>query len=1001
MNESFVMDVIRRHFFLSCLSLVIIVLFITESGSEAFAEGWTVTIRAHRIEALTNSDNWGEQDMYWRAHMKATIGSGGPVDCDTEDDHPDDDNIISVDWACTLTAVGGLDTTVGIHVEVWDEDTIGDDELDLSIDHSQLGLEMLFEPRTSKLTIIGDPTWPAGQCAFGRIKRSGFGGGGGEPADIVFSITASPANAPDGDSDSDGLPDSWELCGVDGNGDGLVDVDLPALGADMARKDVFAEIDWMVDASGASGVPPHSHEPWLPAMINAWNEFNVAPVTNPTIGGVVKPGGLALHLDVGTLYANYQFDIDGNGTPEQSVPVSGNLDLNGDGIPDIGNLSALGRGKQQGGNALAEDLLLSPPATVTGMPTASDMFAPGSEFAALKGANFAPSRESVFHYTIFGHAYTQVQGGLVNSSGLSEPCGFGPCNELMVTLSTFDRQRIDADRDGIPDIGGAIINGPAGVPVDGLIGDHVGTFLHELGHNLRLGHGGSDIINFKPNYPSIMNYHWQTTGLAYDWDGNGLADNVGFDFDGDGIQDVRRFQYFTRGAGPVPAPLNEASLNETLPVIPGTFVFIRYTCPPAGGGVPPLIIPQRADRPANWNCNGNPTEINVSADINNVNLSSGTIETLGGFDDYNWLQSGVALDLDPTSGISSDEQRRMENATQRIIEPSGRQEIVNQCVSRRRLDFDSLARGTSIQALFAPQIEFLGDAVRTPTIAAPGDRNNVPTASPAQSLINLPRGGAISPLVFSFGRPQRILSLRFGQAGLTHGPAERTRLVLEAFDQNDLSMGIIAKPLPPPSQGITGMVTVAAVFPDQLIHRVEIHYEFGLAGSQTRKNPPIAEPVQIDDLVFCEQLDESVIKPSFPPPPKWGDLPVNLRVTSEALLSVPGNGEPGNTTTVHSPFTGLPFKVDGAAATTDMVLTRPEGTTLKLKAPETSSVGPFLYWRYESGVSFGRGVTEIPLTLLRDGILTAVYRGRNCSQRCEGMDENERPVQKKQNRHKD
>jgi hypothetical protein len=32
------------------------------------------------------------------------------------------------------------------------------------------------------------------------------------------------------------------------------------------------------------------------------------------------------------------------------------------------------------------------------------------------------------------------------------------------------------------------------------------AWMHELGHNLNLGHGGHDTINGKPNYPSIMNY---------------------------------------------------------------------------------------------------------------------------------------------------------------------------------------------------------------------------------------------------------------------------------------------------------------------------------------------------------------------------------------------------------------------------------------------------------------------------------------------------------------
>jgi hypothetical protein len=105
-------------------------------------------------------------------------------------------------------------------------------------------------------------------------------------------------------------------------------------------------------------------------------------------------------------------------------------------------------------------------------------------------------------------------------------------------------------------------------------------------------------------------------------------------------------------------------------------------------------------------------------------------------------------------------------------------------------------------------------------------------------------------------------------------------------------------------------------------------------------------------------------------------LPVNLRVESEALLELPGSGEPGNTVTLHLPFTGLGVNVDGAAFTTDLTVTRKEGTTVKLKAPATSGVGPFLYWRYEPGISMGKGMTDIPLTLLHNGTVTAVYLGR-------------------------
>ena len=48
------------------------------------------------------------------------------------------------------------------------------------------------------------------------------------------------------DSDGDGLPDAWELYGLDLDGDGSVDVDLPAMGADPNVPDIFVEVDYMV-----------------------------------------------------------------------------------------------------------------------------------------------------------------------------------------------------------------------------------------------------------------------------------------------------------------------------------------------------------------------------------------------------------------------------------------------------------------------------------------------------------------------------------------------------------------------------------------------------------------------------------------------------------------------------------------------------------------------------------------------------------------------------------
>lgn len=961
----------------------------------AFSAGWTVTVRAHRIQALTNSDNWGEQDLYWQAHLQAAVGSGGPVHCSSVDHHPDDLNEIKVDWACVLSVAGGPDTAVDIKLEVFDEDTIGDDELDLSIDHDQLGLSMRFEPRTSRLTIHGDPTWTAGSCALGKIQRSGLGGGGGEPAKIEFTISASPAGAPDGDSDSDGLPDSWEVCGVDSNGDNFVDVDLPKMGADVGRKDLFVEVDWMEEPSGATA---HTHAPWLPSLINAWTEMDRAPITNPVIDGVAKAAGIALHLDTGILYSNYSFDLEGDGAAELTVAADGTLDLNSDGRPDIGNLGALGSPAVIGGSRINEDAVLSPPASVTGMPTGQEILGPGSDYAAIKGIAFAPARDAVFHYALFAHSYPQVQGGPPNSSGLAETCtAAARCNEFIVTLGGFEIQTVDANRDSEPD-GTTAIPGPRALPVHGLIRSHTGTFLHELGHTFGLGHGGSEGINHKPNHLSIMGHGFQQIGLAFDWDGDDRGDGLGLDFNRDGLDDVARFFYASLAGLPLPLTLNEGvgggpHLDENVPVVAGSRVITRHSCPASPPGAP-VVNTRRAGLPIDWNCDGDTTDSNLDVDVNNALSSSGVLEVLTPFDDYHFLQNG-GLDVNASPGVGREQQRDMDARTQRIIEPQGRQELeLARCINPVRLNFEGLAAGTVVKSQFAPDVTFLEDAARTPTVLGPPDRNGVPTESPKHSLANLSRSGAVSALSFQFRDPQRIVALSFGQAGLSNAERSRTRAVLRAFDRDDLPMGIITKAIPPPNQGITERLTAAAVYADQLIHRVEVSYELGLGTSPAAVNPPLAEPVQIDDLVFCGRVDERALTPVFPPAPKFGDLVARLTVASEVLMSVPGTGEPGNPTTVAAPFSNLVVQVDGSAVNTSTQISRPEGTTLQLTAPANASVGQFLYWRYASGVSFGQGVRTIPLTLLRDGTITAVYAGTRCVPGCVVREERDRRAPK-------
>ena len=83
-----------------------------------------------------------------------------------------------------------------------------------------------------------------------------------------------------GDTDGDGLYDSWERKGIDYNRDGIIDLVLPA--ADWKHKDMFVEIDYM-------GVL----KPDQDAIDDVKYAFRNAPVKNPD-----NKEGINLHVDV-------------------------------------------------------------------------------------------------------------------------------------------------------------------------------------------------------------------------------------------------------------------------------------------------------------------------------------------------------------------------------------------------------------------------------------------------------------------------------------------------------------------------------------------------------------------------------------------------------------------------------------------------------------------------------------------------------------------------------
>lgn len=159
------------------------------------------------------------------------------------------------------------------------------------------------------------------------------------------------------------------------------------------------------------------------------------------------------------------------------------------------------------------------------------------------------------------------------------------------------------------------------VSLGGLQGDLMsekGTFMHELGHNLGLRHGGGDTDNYKPNYLSIMSYSFQLRGLR-----RGGASEV---------VDFSRFLL---------EPLNEAALLEPvgLNALDGTSETeiatyeTRITTTATGGGA---WTSGGAHQNVNWNRSlfGTIQTNPVSAEID----GDPAFSVVSGYDDWANLQ---------------------------------------------------------------------------------------------------------------------------------------------------------------------------------------------------------------------------------------------------------------------------------------------------------------------------------------------------------------------------
>jgi len=152
-----------------------------------------------------------------------------------------------------------------------------------------------------------------------------------------------------------------------------------------------------------------------------------------------------------------------------------------------------------------------------------------SDFDAIKNQYFTTSHRSTHHYCLFVSNIGGVNGSPSGISGISR--------NQCCTVQDVRK----GGSDFIVALGGPWYN----YPTPGLYRwTQFGTFVHELGHNLGLVHGGHDHVSFKPNNFSVMSYCYQMLGIPIT------------------EPDGKRYYLYDYGRSIMLNALNENALNE-------------------------------------------------------------------------------------------------------------------------------------------------------------------------------------------------------------------------------------------------------------------------------------------------------------------------------------------------------------------------------------------------------------------------------------------------------
>lgn len=246
----------------------------------------------------------------------------------------------------------------------------------------------------------------------------------------------------------------------------------------------------------------------------------------------------------------------------------------------------------------------------------------GTASERLADPTVATKKKDIYHYGILMHSMC----GMTGVSGISHQPG------IRFAISLGDAGWSDSDSDGHP---------------DGNTNQKAAAFMHELGHNLNLKHGGSaNTPTCKPNYFSVMNHIYEFSGFVpqplIDYSNVFGKDSLGHTIDEDGTDGNGLHE----SHGIVGLSGFTGAIGTDFPISPPALAHRNFQ---ASGSPQPQINYDWYEPDSNTN------EINISSSINFFrdwsqppnNICTDTTNT-GSFGYKDWL--GIKY-WDPPEGI--------------------------------------------------------------------------------------------------------------------------------------------------------------------------------------------------------------------------------------------------------------------------------------------------------------------------------------------------------------